>query len=204
VAAVRAAAPPGSAVGGIRGGMHRLIEALAADARATGVDIRLGSRIADPAGLPGRAVLAAPGVATPAAPGRRIVLATLVVDAPWLDAAPRGSGLLVAHGAPGIRARALTHATAKWAWLREAAGERHVLRLSYDVEPADLAATALADAQALLGGRFDAVAGFARVEWTRPAPAPASPLPTVGETVAGSGLAGIIAHARRTVMGLLV
>ncbi|WP_434810159.1 protoporphyrinogen/coproporphyrinogen oxidase [Microbacterium sp. bgisy189] len=210
IAAVRAAAPPGSAVAGIRGGMHRLITALADDARQTGVEIRLKSRVDDPTAVAGRAIVAAPGVAAPAAPGRRIVLATLVVDASWLDAAPRGSGLLVAHGAPGIQARALTHATTKWAWLREAAGDRHVVRLSYDVEPTGLEAVARADAEALLGGRFDAVDGFARIEWTRPAPAPASTLPTasalptVGETVAGSGLAGIIAHAHRTVMGLLV
>ena len=68
----------------------------------------------------------------------QIVLATLVVDSAELDAAPRGTGLLVAPGASGIRAKALTHATAKWAWLAEAAGpHRHVLRLSYNDAPDD-------------------------------------------------------------------
>lgn len=65
-------------------------------------------------------------------PGADIVLATLVLDAPALDAAPRGTGVLVARAVPGVRAKALTHATAKWGWLAEAAGPgRHVVRLSY-------------------------------------------------------------------------
>ncbi len=64
--------------------------------------------------------------------GPDVVLATLVLDAPALDAAPRGTGVLVAEGAPGVGAKALTHGTAKWAWLAEAAGPgRHVVRLSY-------------------------------------------------------------------------
>lgn len=204
VTAVRAAAPPGSAVAGIRGGMHRLVSALADDVAARGVEVRLGSRVEDPRTLPGRVVVAAPPADAVAA-GRRIVLATLVVDAPWLDAAPRGSGLLVAHGAEGVSARALTHATAKWAWLAERAGGRHVVRLSYDDEPAALEATARADAERMLGGSFDAVHGFARVVWTRPAPEDAAVDGTtrVGEGVAGSGLAGIIAHATRTAASLL-
>lgn len=65
-------------------------------------------------------------------PGADIVLATLVLDSPALDAAPRGTGVLVARAVPGVRAKALTHATAKWGWLAEAAGPgRHVVRLSY-------------------------------------------------------------------------
>ncbi|MEW1965107.1 FAD-dependent oxidoreductase [Micrococcus sp. NPDC078436] len=70
-----------------------------------------------------------------------VALATFVVDAPGLDAAPRGTGVLVAEGTD-VAAKALTHATVKWDWLRDvvarpgADGEprhphRHVLRLSY-------------------------------------------------------------------------
>lgn len=233
VAGLRAAAPPGSAVAGIRGGMHRLPAALARDAERLGADLRLGSHIADPGALAGRVVLAAPGPS--ARRGRDITLVTLVLHAPELDAAPRGSGLLVAEGAPGIGARALTHATAKWEWLREAAEGLHVVRLSYDVDPGPRpAATARADAAALLGVELapDAVIDVARVTWTRPAPAggptapgpggdptapgpgghPEAPRPddtapggriVVGETIAGSGLAGIVAHAERTAGNLL-
>jgi oxygen-dependent protoporphyrinogen oxidase len=188
VRSLRAAAPAGSAVAGIRGGVHRLVTELAADLETYGVDVQLGRRLRSTDGLAGQVVLAVP--LQPCA-GRKIVLATLVVEAPDLDSAPRGTGMLVAQGASGIRARALTHSTAKWEWLRERSGGRHVLRLSYDDEPANLAATARQDASALLGVHLPEPVGFARVEWTRAADGHAE----VGETVAGSGLAGIIAQA---------
>lgn len=195
VRSLRAASPAGSAVSGIRGGVHRLVTELAADLGTFGVRVELGRRVRSLAELEGTVVLAAP---LDPVPGRRIVLVTLVVDAPELDGAPRGSGVLVAPGARGIRARALTHATAKWEWLRERAGGSHVLRLSYDDEPESLQDVALADASALLGIPLPTPAGLARVEWTRPDPSNssrASGSADVGETVAGSGLAGIVAHA---------
>ncbi|HEX2246046.1 MAG TPA: FAD-dependent oxidoreductase, partial [Arthrobacter sp.] len=66
------------------------------------------------------------------APGPSVALVTLVVDQPELDAKPRGTGLLVAPGVEGIKAKALTHATAKWPWLAAETGPgSHVLRLSY-------------------------------------------------------------------------
>jgi oxygen-dependent protoporphyrinogen oxidase len=64
--------------------------------------------------------------------GPDVSLVTLVVDQPQLDAAPRGTGVLVAPQSPGIQAKALTHATAKWGWLADRTGPgTHVLRLSY-------------------------------------------------------------------------
>ncbi|WP_129359974.1 MULTISPECIES: protoporphyrinogen oxidase [Micrococcaceae] len=64
--------------------------------------------------------------------GPEIALATLVLDAPALDSAPRGTGVLVSDQVRTVRAKALTHATAKWQWIADRAGEhRHVLRLSY-------------------------------------------------------------------------
>ena len=103
---------------------------------------------------------------TPAGADSRLV--TLVVDVPELDSAPRGTGVLVAPGVAGIKAKALTHATAKWAWLADSTGPgTHVLRLSYgraarnpadavrltpdSFREEDLVPTALADASALLG-----------------------------------------------------
>lgn len=204
VARLRAAAPPGSAVAGIRGGVHRIVPALAADLERHGGTVHLGARVDDLRGLEGTVIAAAPGVAAPAAPGRRIDLVTLVVEQDELDAAPRGTGLLVAQGAP-VGARALTHATAKWAWLREAAAGRHVVRLSYDELPNDPVAAARSDAEVLLGVPLPVVVGTAHVTWTRPAAASVVPagVTVVGETVAGSGLAGIIAHAERTAAGLI-
>lgn len=202
VARLRAAAPPGSAVAGIRGGINRLVPALAADLERSGGEVRLGARVDDPDLLDGTVVIAAPGIAAPAGAGRRIDLVTLVVEQAELDAAPRGSGLLVAAGAP-VAARALTHATAKWEWLREAAAGRHVLRLSYDAVPSDPVATARADAEALLGVALPVVVDAAQVTWVRPTAAGSVDGIVVGETVAGSGLAGIVAHAERTAAELL-
>jgi oxygen-dependent protoporphyrinogen oxidase len=216
VRALGAAAPSGSAVEGIRGGVHRLVVELRARCEGLGVDIQLGRRVTSLEDLDGTVVVAAPGVLAPVG-GRRVVLATLVVENPALDAAPRGSGLLVAPGARGVRARALTHSTAKWAWLRERAAGRHVLRLSYDNEPQQFAEVARSDAAALLGVELpvESIVDFARVEWTRPAPfipPSGTPVPTgpvlagpilVGETVGGSGIAGIVAHATATAHDLL-
>ncbi len=196
VRSLREAAPPGSAVAGIRGGVHRLVTELVADLETYGVDVQLGRRVSSTAGLDGEVVLAAP--LRPSG-GRKVVLVTLVVEAPELDGAPRGTGVLVARGAAGIRARALTHSTAKWAWLRERAHGRHVLRLSYDDEPADLAAVALQDASALLGVQLPAPVDLARVEWTRSLEGAAD----VGESVAGTGLAGIVAQAEAKATELL-
>lgn len=200
---VRAGTPPaatplglqkaGSAVAGLRGGMHTLITALLAELRGQGVTLLAGTRAdsvertaggwriwaggtAHDAGL---LVVAAEGPAAvdllagalPELAGRRpeagpdVSLVTLVVDLPRLDARPRGTGVLVAPQSPGIRAKALTHATAKWQWLADQAGPgTHVLRLSYGrgdarhgsrglPEPrtdAELFAAALKDASSLL------------------------------------------------------
>ncbi|KGM08925.1 hypothetical protein N869_09235, partial [Cellulomonas bogoriensis 69B4 = DSM 16987] len=161
-----------------------------------------------------------------------VVLATLVVRAPALDRAPRGTGVLVAPDAqvacvsdtPGdrqVHAKALTHASAKWAWLAQAAGPgRHVLRLSYapHLAPEDdraLRATAVRDASVLLGTDLgeDQVDGFARTVWStglsraRPGHGErvarlrqdvdqVTGLELCGAWVAGTGLAAVVADAR--------
>jgi len=224
VTALRALAPAGSAVAGFRGGLHVLVDALAADLAARGGAVRTGAAVRTvtragdgfavtldgPGGPDGAAeTLTTPRlvVATPRAvdllagvapgltglttdPGADIVLVTLVLDAPALDAAPRGTGVLVARGVAGVRAKALTHATAKWAWLAEAAGPgRHVVRLSYgragedtgaaDALPRDLDALtdlALRDAAAVLGVplRREQVRAAARVRWRQGLPVPSA------------------------------
>jgi protoporphyrinogen/coproporphyrinogen III oxidase len=207
----------GSAVAGIRGGVVRIVDVFRADLERFGVDVRLDARatvvenghvVADGRRIEGRVVIAAPGVLDPSSlPGHRVVLATLVVDQPLLDAAPRGTGVLVAEGAPGIRARALTHSTAKWSWLAERAGGKHVLRLSYDVSVSDLAEVAREDAQALLGVPIPAssVLDFARVEWYRPNRYTPSPddIPLAGESIAGTGLASVVARSESLAGSLL-
>ena len=98
--------------------------------------------------------------------GPRIALATLVLDCPALDDAPRGTGVLVSDDVREVRAKALTHSSAKWAWVAREAGEhRHVVRLSYGrttpkgtgaspevaLEDRHLISLALGDASTLLG-----------------------------------------------------
>lgn len=205
----------GAAVAGIRGGVHRITDELVADLDRFGVDVRLGTRVESVSDggvlvagetVEGHVIVAAPGLLGDAAdPGRRVVLATLVLDDPRLDAAPRGSGVLVAKSAPGIRARALTHATAKWEWLAERAEGKHVVRLSYD-DHVDVG-TAVADASALLGLqlRTEDVVDFATVEWLRPRKREYSVegISVVGEVAAGTGIANITAHAEALGMELL-
>ncbi|GGI45228.1 oxygen-dependent protoporphyrinogen oxidase [Agromyces flavus] len=288
----------GSAVLGLRGGMHTLVDALVAELERFGADVRTGVRVTGLEALPARpsdagavasswraigessvettdvagAASAAPAtsvvtetaarkdsaldagrvvvdarfaiVATPAHVSRGLLagvapdgaleqawpdaasveLVTLVLDAPELDAAPRGTGVLVAADAPDVTAKALTHSTAKWSWLAEAAGGRQVVRLSYGrasaTNPltglADDAVTELAvrDASALLGVALDrsqvraagrsawrdalsqaAVGQPARVRALEASLEDRSGLALTGSWVAGTGLASVVPHA---------
>lgn len=199
-------AAPGSRVAGIRGGIVRLVDELEADLERFGVEVRLNSPVSEltSAGLTvgrdrlaGQVLVAAPGGGVEADPGRRLTLVTLVVDQTELDAAPRGTGVLVAEGAPGVEARALTHLTVKWPWLAERAGGLHALRLSYDGAPQDAALRAPRDAAALLGMPIGRVVDTASVTWERAAPRRHSVdgIRYVGEAIAGTGLAAVIGQA---------
>lgn len=83
-----------------------------------------------------------------------IEIVSLLLDAPALDAAPRGSGVLTVPGSH--TAKALTHATAKWSWLRESAGARHVVRVSFGAQGEPAATAALDDADAASLARTEA------------------------------------------------
>jgi len=152
-----------------------------------------------------------------------IEVVTLLLDAPALDAAPRGTGVLTVPGSH--IAKALTHSTAKWDWVREAAGGRHVVRVSFGAqgEPAataelddDAAAQlALSEASALLGVPLAPPALIAahRARYVQAQPASiigagerrdaaraavqAVPgLATVGAWLAGTGLAQVLPDAK--------
>jgi len=152
-----------------------------------------------------------------------IEIVTLVLDAPELDDAPRGSGVLTVPGTH--TAKALTHSTAKWAWLRAAAGSRHVVRVSFgsageDPATADLddeaaAALALTEASALLGVELAAaqLRGSHRARFVQTQPSAVlgaaerrtaaavaiSAVPGVAATgawLSGTGLAQVVPHAR--------
>lgn len=276
--AARAAKAPGSAVEGIDGGMHGLVDALVADLGRLGVDVRMrtaAERIvrsgdawtvtavapADPEAsdtadtaesdapggqeptadvvgeLTADAVIVAvdeaaarrllsdavPALAVAGvAPAPEIEIVTLLLDARALDAAPRGTGVLTVPGSH--TAKALTHSTAKWRWLRAAAGDRHIVRVSFGTQgeaaaTAGLddgaAALALAEASALLDvplpassliaahrGRFvqsqpASVIGVAERRAAARAAVRAVPgLAAVGAWLAGTGLAQVIPDAK--------
>jgi oxygen-dependent protoporphyrinogen oxidase len=300
VGELRSAAKAGSAVQGIRGGMWRLPEALAADIASRGGAIRTGAVVvsvapwvapapeeaaeevapdalapdalapdalapddhpeAEPDVQPARwtltladgsaldadvLVLTAPAdtalalisgldpelgelAALDWPPASSVELVTLVLTDDRVGAAPRGTGVLVADGpGSGVSAKAMTHSSAKWAWVAEAAGPgRHVVRLSYGragrasdtlaLSDEQLRDQAVADAGALLNIPLTAsdVAAFARTPWTN-----ALPYATVGQReriqrvrdgaenveglevtgswLTGTGLASVIPDARR-------
>ncbi|MBF1648121.1 MAG: protoporphyrinogen oxidase, partial [Rothia dentocariosa] len=56
-------------------------------------------------------------------PGPEVALVTLVVEQPALNAHPRGTGMLVSEEVTNVRAKALTHVSAKWPWVAEAVGK---------------------------------------------------------------------------------
>lgn len=152
----------------------------------------------------------------------QIEIVSLLLAAPGLDAAPRGTGVLTV---PGSRtAKALTHATAKWGWLREAAGGRHVVRVSFGSQGEPAATTGLDDdaaarlaldeASAMLGVSLPAsslvaahrarftqsqpaslIGAAARRRELRSAIAKAEGLGVVGAWVSGTGLAQVIPDA---------
>ena len=151
-----------------------------------------------------------------------IEVVTLLLDAPQLAAAPRGTGVLTVPGSH--TAKALTHSTAKWRWLREAAGDREIVRVSFGAqgEPAataglsDEAAAALAldEAGALLGTPLapDALLAAHRARYVQSQPASiigsgerrtsaraavqvVPGLAVVGAWLAGTGLAQVIPDA---------
>jgi len=217
VASLRERSPAGSQVAGIRGGIVVLIDRLLADLERFGVPVRLGVTIdevapdgvrADGERLHGEVLVAAPGVAAERSPGRSITLVTLVVDQPELAIGPRGTGVLVELGAPGVVARALTHLTVKWPWLAERAGGLQALRLSYDSTTGDERADisrAVADAGTLLGIPLNDPVDTDAVTWERAVPRKhaVDGMHYVGEAGSGTGLAAVIGQAESEAERLL-
>lgn len=186
------------------------------------VDERTASRLVDPSTAPADAL---------DGDSDRVEVIALVLDDGRLTRAPRGTGALVAqerdahrgstHSTTAddpIRAKALTHASAKWPVLARRAGQdRQVIRLSYgragsapETEALDDAAAmhqALADASRIMGVTLHAasVRGMARKIWGVSGPIVAGEGPHVsappgvvlaGDWVSGTGLASVIPGAR--------
>jgi oxygen-dependent protoporphyrinogen oxidase len=176
--------------------------------------------------LPLDAAAALLGGPAPEAQPAALDVITLVLDDDLADA-PRGTGVLVGANVPGVAAKALTHSTAKWGWLRAAAGGREVLRLSYGrrglapvtsvLKPAELTALVRADAAALLGRPISEPLEIRRTGWrTLPPGTPGvaasrdwltaragDDLALVGAGIAGVGLAAVVPQARAEAARLL-
>ncbi|OAN33073.1 protoporphyrinogen/coproporphyrinogen oxidase [Microbacterium sp. H83] len=152
-----------------------------------------------------------------------IEIVTLLLTSSALSGAPRGTGVLTVPGSHA--AKALTHSTAKWEWVRAAAGGRHVVRVSFGaqgepaatagMDDATAAQLALREASALLGvplGEDDLVASHrSRFVQSQPASIIGSGerraaaraavqavpgLAVVGAWLAGTGLAQVVPDAR--------
>lgn len=187
----------GGELAGLDGGVMQMLDALVGE--LTGLGVRLlstvaaavepdlqGWRVRSPDGMVvhgDRLLLACPpwtwptGLPHPVAQAGRHWPAPRPVDLVTLvlahDGGGRRAGVIVANGGERVAARALTYSSAKWAWLAEQAGERAVLRVTYDgrPEPDDaLAGRALADAAALTGARWtaDDMRAADRTRWLMP------------------------------------
>jgi protoporphyrinogen/coproporphyrinogen III oxidase len=157
-----------------------------------------------------------------------VELVTLVLADDRLAAAPQGTGVLVADTPDAdVTAKAMTHSSAKWAWVAEAAGPgRHVVRLSYgragraaesrELGDAELRELALKDAGRLLNIPLQesALVAFARTPWTNALPyatvgqrdriqrvrdgvESVEGLEVTGSWLTGTGLASVVPDARR-------
>ena len=252
VAALRArASAPGSAVAGFRGGMHELVTRLATDLKERGVTVSLNSAVQSLAvtergfevsikGQPklksDRLILAVPphvakDLSTSMTEVRTalgeinavdVAVVVLAIESPTLSGQPLGSGVLVAEGDATVLAKASTHSTAKWSWLKERfGGDVEVIRLSYGrdgvlpVSEEDLIPTALKDATTLFGLRDSKLLDASVVIWRKsliqPLPGHSAVLDrltqaindvrglgVVGAGFGGNGITGIIAKTLET------
>jgi oxygen-dependent protoporphyrinogen oxidase len=250
-----ASGTPGSAVAGLHGGMTTLVTALVADLGERGVEIRTGhpatvlehSTDGWTVTANGEIVRATSLVMALDAPTASRLLATdttdvgerlarvsvgdvavvsAVFDSSQVDDDPVGSGVLIPPGHPTVRAKAMTHASAKWDWVREAYGPgRHLVRLSYGrngvigEDLRDLPEIAHRDIQGILGIEVPELIASRVTRWPsslvhqrvghrlnvaaiRAATDRHPDLAIVGAGIGGNGLAGTIAQARTAVTQL--
>ena len=239
---------PGAAIAGLSGGMTTLVRALERDVLDLGVNLSAKTHIREltrassgwivnrdeqilrvddlvfavDAPTASRMLVSEPELSDSLAriAVGDVAVVAVVLDVPALDEDPVGSGLLIAPHHPTVVAKALTHVTAKWDWVREAYGPgRHLVRLSYgrdgEVEESveDLRNIARADASVIFGIQDPEVLDFCVTRWDRSLVFPrsghraavsdvrsavaATPrLAVIGAGLGGNGLAGTIALAR--------
>ena len=131
-----------------------------------------------------------------------------------------GSGVLVDPDQTSVRAKALTHASAKWDWIKESFGPgTHLIRLSYGrngvIEESldELPEQARRDAERILGVKLPKVTDVKVTRWAdslvhqrvghrqnvqalQEAVAAQDGLAIIGAGIGGNGIAGSIAYSR--------
>jgi len=152
--------------------------------------------------------------------GAPIAHVNLALQAPELDGAPRGGGMLVAPGSTAVRAKALTHLSRKWPSLGASCPSHvHLVRVSYGRKGEKAVPLsveqALADASVLFGVELtsDQLLDSAIIHWDG-ALAPTTPrtrawvqelharlaevpgLALTGAWASGSGIGALVPHAR--------
>lgn len=194
----------GSAVAGIRGGMWRLADAVAHDARNHGAEIRTGVvverlklsprgvvvEVAGHAPLTAQHVVVASNAADAAQllepfgavpsseTGSDVRLVVAAVRSPDLAARPVGNGLIITESV-NTRAKALTHVDAKWAWIAERlAADAALVRLSLREGSDEYfdEAELVAELELLTGARIQAVKEVTHLNWPDAASAGRQPL----------------------------
>ncbi|GAA3585715.1 protoporphyrinogen oxidase [Klugiella xanthotipulae] len=243
VAALTAQAEPGSAVRGVIGGNYEIVSALVRELSALGVELRTDHeavRLSPAEGGTGWVIddtitAATVIVATPPRAAATLLagvhselvprtaqptatrIDTVVVRSHALDSAPRGTGILLGETHGLVAAKALTHVSAKWAWVAERLTPGvHVIRVSYREETipersglvtsAGDPSVALHDASILMGVPLTPadLIDYDTVTWTQYPVTPASVrsvrtrlphypgLGVTGSWATGTGLASVI------------
>lgn len=215
------------------GGMFQLVTALIADLKQHGVKIEVSTRVTSLRQVGTRWQLRAGSddvvadrVVLTAGPASTAMLldddisdvptgggwqAILRIRDPRLDAAPVGSGLIVAQPVDDMGARALTHYSVKWPWAAETGDA--VLRVSYPADLVPRRSLVLSDVSKLVGMDVSdrSIVAFESVPW----PESGAKLPpehrahlserfaaipgldVVGAWLNGNGLAAVVAAAGR-------
>ncbi len=155
-----------------------------------------------------------------------VAVVLIALKAPELTAAPLGSGVLIADQGLAIVAKASTHISAKWGWVKELVGELELIRLSYGrngavdpndenllhdarkdvvalyglVEPEFIDAVVIRWPQSLIQARIGHQDSLNKIkESLLKYPG----LGIIGSGVSGNGIAGVIGHTRKNMKELL-
>jgi oxygen-dependent protoporphyrinogen oxidase len=194
-------AKPGAAVASLRGGMHGLVTSLTNFLTLTGVRVVKNAPVQSVEFTDGTYSIQAEGqspvsanylvMATPPRVTAQILnnfhelseclatiqavdvaLAVLHIDDEKLNSAPFGSGVLIAPDETSVVAKASTHVSAKWLWVKShLPANNHIVRLSYGrdgVVPAldhNLVRTARIDASILYGISLSSIKSVELVSW---------------------------------------